>query len=140
MRSFLAAIVMFYVGGCASSGDASRSPIENKAEPSTAFLTREYPSQMVTLVDHVRLNSEPSGAAVYLIPKIEYERDKELGQRILKDPSAGARYRVMEGLTPVETTTREMVYIAIFILKERAFIGEGDFRPGQRNEMFVKFP
>jgi hypothetical protein len=131
---------MLYVGGCTLPNSDGKSRVEVKAEPYSAFPSGAYPAKLVTLVDHVRLTSKPPGAVVFLIPKVEYERNPGIKDNILKDPLVGARYRVQEGVTPVETTTREMVYIAIFVLSERAFIGEADFRPGQKNEMSVVFP
>ena len=62
--------------------------------------------------------SNPPGASVYLIPKMIWERTPGLNGRS-KNENLLSRYTIYSGVTPVESTAQEYVYIALFKLNNR---------------------
>ena len=62
--------------------------------------------------------SNPPGANVYLIPKMIWERTPGLNGRS-KNENLLSRYTIYSGVTPVESTAQEYVYIALFKLNNR---------------------
>jgi hypothetical protein len=64
----------------------------------------------------LKIKSDPSGAIVYLIPKIYWEQQKRLSQY---NADALAPYLVSAGTTTVYTYVQEYVYIAVFAYKKK---------------------
>lgn len=62
--------------------------------------------------------SNPPGANVYLIPKMIWERTPGLNGKS-KNENLLSRYTIYSGVTPVESTAQEYVYIALFKLNNR---------------------
>ena len=88
------------------------------------------------VVDKVRLESDPPGAAVYLVPKWVFERDPSM----LTDQDKMRQYRVPEGDTPVDTRAREMVYVVVFVRDGNVVTREMDVLPGKANLAKAVFP
>ena len=117
----------------------------------------------------VRLDSAPPGAAVYLVPKVDLERDPsskmvvhdvrldsvppgaavylvpkvdlERDPSIKDDQCKLAKYRVPEGDTPVVTTAREQVYIVRFVRDGQVEMRELDvLPPPHKNQAKAVFP
>ena len=65
----------------------------------------------------VKFTSNPPGATVYLIPKLIWERTPALSKS--RSQAALSRYVVYNGITPVQATAQEYVYIALFKYKNR---------------------
>ncbi|SEO49043.1 hypothetical protein SAMN05192574_108272 [Mucilaginibacter gossypiicola] len=78
----------------------------------------------------VKIKSDPSGAEVYLIPKLYWERNHQLAKYNLQ---ALNPYRVNQGLTPVTTIVQEYVYITVFAYKKKFVISQ--FEPNHLNPM-----
>lgn len=64
------------------------------------------------MVEGIRLESEPSGAKVYVIPWSIWEQDPS----IQNDDIRLAEFRVAQGNTPVTIRAKEKVYAVIFDL------------------------
>lgn len=63
----------------------------------------------------VRIDSEPRGAQVYLVPLWDWESSGD-GRALLADPQKLAFFRVPEGPTDVRTVVRRQVYVAVLEL------------------------
>jgi hypothetical protein len=88
------------------------------------------------IVPNVYLESDPPGAQVYLIPKIELDLDSS----ILCDPAKLSKYLVPEGVTPVTTRAREMVYVVLFSRNGQFVERKLDVIYGQINKAKAVFP
>ena len=89
------------------------------------------------VVHDVRLDSVPTGAAVYLVPKV----DVELDPSIIDDQGKLANYRVPEGDTPVVTKAREKVYTVLFVRDGQVEMRQLDvLSPPHSNQAKAVFP
>jgi hypothetical protein len=64
----------------------------------------------------LKIKSDPSGATVYLIPKLYWEVNSQLPKY---NKEALFPYMVSEGLTTVSVNVQEYVYIAVFLYKNK---------------------
>jgi hypothetical protein len=81
----------------------------------------------------LHLSSDPSGAAVYVIPLLTRQRNPDLESR--PDPL----YAVPEGRTGVETAVEEKVYIVLFELGTVRRFVRVDVRPNNTNKAHMDF-
>ena len=66
---------------------------------------------------NLKLNSNPPGATVYLVPKLIWERTPLLAK--LKNENLLGPYKVYNGITPIWTRAQEYVYVAVFKYKNQ---------------------
>jgi len=84
----------------------------------------------------IELDSDPSGATVYLVP----QSDLTLDPSIRVSAEKLARYRVPEGVTPVKVRAQQKVYVIIFEYEGRRAEVRLDALPRLPNSARVRIP
>lgn len=87
---------------------------DNKSNSANYILGDDHTIELTKL----KIKSDPSGADVFLVPRIIWERNSKLNHY---DVNELTRYLISEGTTTVITHVQEYVYVAIYHYKDKFY-------------------